>query len=364
MLRNLTKYDLANEASIVRKQLKQDPNPVVEARNLLSDAVLAHVLLALSDAGFYEYVSHNPSLSRSRIIEELAVNPVVFNALFDHILGARLIKKEGSDYVLTEKGKRMFNVYTRGVLNIYLGGYAEIFYRLSDMLADRLQINDPALERSAHHAAAGTAFATCTFTIPDVYAQLEDQNVHCLMDLGCGTGDFLIQYLRLHPTVKGIGVDMSPEAIEQAKFNADHFGLSERLSFYVSEVGTQALVVPEAELAEVDMVTSMYMMHEFGRDGEAQVINVLQALAQQLPQRKLLLLEVEECDPEVFARGAAPKHFGRLDYLLIHVLSGQGLPRTQQGWHAIFTEAKCDIVQAGIKTGGSYIYIVNFPGKP
>jgi hypothetical protein len=111
-------------------------------------------------------------------------------------------------------------------------------------------------------------------------------------------------------------------------------------------------------LERVDMVTSMYMLHEFGRHGRGAIVEVIRSLKQQLPGRLLLALEVEACEPVEFARQDPPApHNGRLDYRLIHALSGQGLPRSQADWHGIFADAGCSMVEPGIPTGGSLIYI-------
>ena len=56
-------YDLRQEGSIVREQLKSSPNPVIEARQRVSHTILSHILLGLSDAGFYEYVAGRSEFS-------------------------------------------------------------------------------------------------------------------------------------------------------------------------------------------------------------------------------------------------------------------------------------------------------------
>ncbi|HEU5322667.1 MAG TPA: class I SAM-dependent methyltransferase, partial [Methylomirabilota bacterium] len=172
------------------------------------------------------------------------------------------------------------------------------------------------------------------------------------------TGDFLIQLALRDEKARGIGVDVSADALAEARPRAEAFGVGERLEFHEAAVGPRPLGVPRAVLDRVEVVTAMYMLHEFGRDGRDAVVDVIRALRRQLPGRLLLALEVEACDPVEFARQDPPApHHGRLDYRLIHALSGQGLPRSQADWHGIFTEAGCRIVEPGIPTGGSLIYV-------
>lgn len=354
-------YDLREEGRKVQQQLRGPVNPVVEARHIMSQTILAHVLLSLSDAGFYEFVAEKSTFSTEQAVDALRLDQFTARALMEYLVGCGALKaldEAGNSLALTEKGQRYFNVYTRGVMNVYLGGYSAILHRLSDVLTRKLDLNSPLLHRSTKHAAAGTAYSTCVFTIPDVFAAMSDNRAKVCLDLGCGTGDFLIQYVLRNPESYGVGVDLSGDALEQARRSAQAFGVSDRLEFHEAAVGPHALAVPPSVLERVDMVTSMYMLHEFGRNGRNAIVDVIRSLKEQLPGRKLLALEVEACDPIGFAQQTPPPaHFGRLDYRLIHQLSGQGLPRGQEDWHAIFRDAGCEMLEKGIPTGGSLIYI-------
>ncbi len=353
-------YDLRDEGKRVMRQMHEGPNPVVEARDMLSQAVLAHVLLGLSDAGFYEYIATRSEFSIADATEALDLDSFTFEALTEYLLGWGALRRRDEEHlVLTPKGERLFNVYTRGVLNVYLGGYGAVLKSLGPVLKKQQQLSDPALARSTWHAAAGTAHATCSFTIPDVFEVMRGQGGKVCLDLGCGTGDFLLQWVLQDPQLRGVGVDMSAEALAQARETALRWGVADRLEFHQARVGPDPLDVPPQALRDVDVVSSMYMLHELGRDGRDAIVQVIRALKSQLPGRRLLMLEVVACDPEAFAaQDPAPAHRGRLDYRLIHQLSGQGLPRSQQDWHDIVRDAGCEIVNPGVATGGSLIYLV------
>lgn len=354
-------YDLQEEGHRVRAQMKTVPDPIAEARHIMSQTILGHVLLALSDTGFFEYVAGRTSFSIAEAVSTLKLNEFTFRSLVEYLTGCGALTMahiEADHVQLTGKGERYFNVYTRGVVNVYLGGYSAVLQKLGGLLDGSLHLHDKALARSTRHAAAGTAYSTCTFTIPDVFAAMDDKQAKVCLDLGCGTGDFLIQYALRNPEARGIGVDMSPDALRQARENAKAFGVADRVAFHEAAIGPGPLKVPSGTLDEVDMVTSMYMLHEFGRDGRQAIVDVVAALKRQLPGRKLLALEVEACDPVAFATQKPPAaHYGRLDYRLIHQLSAQGLPREPESWHQIFADAGCRMVESGIPTGGSLIYI-------
>ena len=52
-----------------------------------------------------------------------------------------------------------------------------------------------------------------------------------LLDLGVGSGAILLSLLSELPHATGVGVDISPQAIEIAKENAAHLGLASRVEF-------------------------------------------------------------------------------------------------------------------------------------
>jgi SAM-dependent methyltransferase len=342
------------------QQMKDGPNPVVVARHMMSQAILAHVLLGLSDAGFYEHVAGRDEFSMDEAVRSLDLDRFAFEGLLEYLLGCGVLVRRGGDvFGVTPKGERLFNVYTRGVLSVYLGGYNAVLQSLGEVLSKRLPLDAASLRRSTRHAAAGTAYSTCAFTVPDVFSAMRDMGGKVCLDLGCGTGDFLLQWVLQRPDARGVGVDLSADALRQARDTAERWGVADRLEFHEARVGPGPLAVPPGALDEVDLVTSMYMLHEFGRDGRQSIVDVVRALRAQLPGRRLLVLEVEACDPEeLAAQVPAAPHLGRLDYRLIHQLSGQGLPRSRADWHGIFRDAGCSIVEPGRPTGGSLIYIV------
>ncbi len=349
-------YDILKEAAIVREQQQGPVDPIVEARNMISQSILTNVLLALSDCGFYEYLREKGRFKVSEAAKALDADETTMEHLMNYLTGCGAFEVQGDEFIPTEKGQRYFNAYTRGVLNIYPGAYKRVLTDLTDILAKKRPLDDPYFDRSTRHAAAGTAYATCAFTIPKVLDTLQNHGVECVLDLGCGTGDFLMQLLRLNPEISGVGVDMSKEALSQANGNSKNFELENRLSFYQAEVGAEDLPLSAEEVEKVDFITAMYMLHEFGRDGRDAIIKVIKSLQAQFKGKNLLAIEVEDFD--AFNPGGAPlKHFGRLDYRLIHYLSRQGLPRTQDDWHGIFKESGCKIIEPGVRAGGSFIYI-------
>ncbi len=69
-----------------------------------------------------------------------------------------------------------------------------------------------------------------------VLRQLPNRTAHYrILDLGTGTGCILLALLHELPNATGVGVDLAPEAVQQATENAAALGLGTRTTFIVSD---------------------------------------------------------------------------------------------------------------------------------
>ncbi|UJW30481.1 methyltransferase domain-containing protein [Saccharothrix sp. AJ9571] len=81
-----------------------------------------------------------------------------------------------------------------------------------------------------------------------------------VVDLGCGSGERLMQILDRHPGATGIGVDLAGPALEVAVAETKERGLSDRLTFVE---GDAREITYRDEFADVDLLTCFMMGHDF-----------------------------------------------------------------------------------------------------
>lgn len=321
--------------------------PNAEELALSSSFVYGQVLHSLWDSGFYEYVRQHPRFVPSALVAELGFDAATFEWLMYYLIGRGVVRPaEGSaatayskdmELELTEKGQRVHNTIARGLLNLYVGGYQALLAQLGPLLRKEISLDDSRLDRSARHAAAGTEDMTCVRVVPQVIDLLKELGVRAILDLGCGTGGFLIQWARITGG-GGAGVDMSADALGAARKNAADFDVASRLSFHLGEIGRDALPLSDDVVRSVDALTAMFMLHEFGRGGDAEIVRVLAALKAQFSGKLLCALEMQPVD--VYAlNGRPPPAMDALDYHFIHPLSRQGEPRPKTAWEGIYEQA-------------------------
>ncbi len=87
-----------------------------------------------------------------------------------------------------------------------------------------------------------------------------DFDVRLVADLGCGSGDRILQILRRHPGARAMGIDTAPPALTVAATRMREAGLGHRAAFLEADVQTVESI---PEFAEVDLLTCFLMAHEF-----------------------------------------------------------------------------------------------------
>ncbi|KAM7183103.1 S-adenosyl-L-methionine-dependent methyltransferase [Rhypophila sp. PSN 637] len=87
-----------------------------------------------------------------------------------------------------------------------------------------------------------------------------DYQVHSVVDLGCGSGEKLMQILERYPGAKAIDIDITKPAVEFATAESVRRGLSHRLTF---SQGDACALKHRDEFSEVDLLTSFLMGHDF-----------------------------------------------------------------------------------------------------
>jgi SAM-dependent methyltransferase len=329
-------YDLGVEAEHTRRVMRSP----AEFREIISEIILGQTLFALWDSGFYEYVRASERFGFEDAVEALHFEPMVFHTLLEYLVGRGHLTREGGTFACTEKGIRTTNAFARGLLHVYLGGYGAILNNLGPLLRKELTIHDPSLDRAGGHVARGTELVMCSVVVPAVLGALRERGVRCVLDVGCGTGGFLIGALESGQLSSGIGLDNNAAAVRGARESAAAAGVADRMTIIEAELGPE-LQFPLERASEIDAVTAMFILHEFGREGREAIAAVVAGLRAHFRGRLLVMLEVIPGDPDEMGR-TPPTDFNLLNYGFIHPLSRQGSPRPPDDWNAIFRSVGCE----------------------
>ncbi|WP_234327136.1 class I SAM-dependent methyltransferase [Streptomyces sp. NRRL WC-3742] len=157
-----------------------------------------------------------------------------------------------------------------------------------------------------------------------------DFDVRVVADLGCGSGERLLQVLRRHPRARALGIDIARPALDFAQAAADAEGLGDRVEFVHADVLDMA---PRPEFAEVDVLTCFMMGHDFWPRERCGA--TLRRLGTLFPRARRLLIGdatrsegLEDAELPVFTLG----------FELAHDLMGTFIP-TRGDWESVFGES-------------------------
>lgn len=176
----------------------------------------------------------------------------------------------------------------KGYLVWLAGGYGETLRRLDAFLLGEKRYGvDQA--RDGRWVAGGAALLGSRDVVPQAMRLLEEVAFDRALDLGCGNARFLLSVCKKFGC-SGVGVDISPEACDEATKAVERVGLDER----VRVLRGDATDLDEIPLvAETQLVVTFFLLHEISSDSRSALVEYLSELASRLPAgARLLVAEV------------------------------------------------------------------------
>jgi SAM-dependent methyltransferase len=239
-----------------------------------------------------------------------------------------------------------------------IGGYSCLLHELVPALRGQKRYGRD-FERNGELLAIGSHFAG-RHVYPFVVAEMQQLNVRTVADLGCGTANVLLSLCDLDPKLKGVGIDISAGAIEEAGHRVQARGMADRIQLVVAD-----LRKPEEyakNLSQIEAFNAIMVFHEFLRDGEQAVIEMFQRMKQAFPGRYFFMGEFDSMSDEEYKTLPYPDRIPLLFYQYItHPLSLQGLPMAKARWLDLFKRAGIEVVK--VKDGMAFrlnIYVLRF----
>jgi SAM-dependent methyltransferase len=256
------------------------------------------------------------------------LDPALTRALLRFLTIRKVVEPEGDGYRLTPRGRLLAHEVPMGVLGFYREAYGPVVDKLAPLLRGELTYGKEVI-RDGEALGRHCSVLLHHFGTRTILEAFQRMNASCILDLGCGGGGFLVDACQQNPDLRGVGLDISAEAIAFArKWVADQ-GLSDRIDFVVGDAFR-----PEtwpAICQKADALFTVGTLHEQFRDGEQAVIELLNKYAGMLKNRMKGFLLGE---PELLYDQADA------DFFLVHAFTLQGLPRRKEDWLTLFPKTK------------------------
>ena len=289
----------------------------------------SYVMIIFLKNGIIADIENQKGIDPQTYSKNRGFDSEVFQSLCDYLYSLRILDRQDLKLILSKKGKRLSRLSV-GLFD-FLYAYSPVFHNL-DALLNKQETYGIGIVRHADYVAKGSTAITRYLPFPAAKRLLHKHGYQSLLDLGCGDGAFLFYVCQDGCT--GLGVDLAEQAIASARRHALETGQGKRLKFEVADI-FQLEDIRHKALLPVQVISLMFVLHEFLYGGDHKVRALLQAIRDTFPNSDLLVCELNECTPEYLRQRST----AICEHHLYHRLSHQGFATTDQ-WLKIFSE--CD----------------------
>ena len=248
-------FDLIRKTrfSQLMKIKKFHDSTLTYARNFMA----SYCICALFNIGFFNELSESKIIDLDLFLKRRNINDKILTAICDYLFVLRILNKTGRRYSLGPKGKTLIK-YSRGTFD-FIYAYAPLFENIDALLKNEKKYNVDVFRRGKFVAKA-TAEVSQFIPIPIVKDIIKRYNFKSILDLGCGSAEFLLQLCESND-LNGHGIDVSKEAISYAESLINEKSLSHRVQVKVGDIFDieQLKSIPQ----NIDVITSMFVLHEF-----------------------------------------------------------------------------------------------------
>lgn len=312
------------------------------AQSIRNGYIRAFIILALHETGVFEALRRRGGRTAQELAAECDVDAHLLEGTLNFLAHAdRVIEKRDGRFSLGERGDWVFADQVLAMSYGAVGGYASLLYNMVDTLKGRKRYGVDFV-RPGDLIAKGSYY-TGKSNYPWVVSQFQQLGARVVADLGCGSGDVVIAFCKLDPSLHGVGIDIAPAALEEARRRADAAGVADRIRWMLGDVQRPATWA--ASVPDVQAFNAIMVIHEFLRDGEDAVVEMFRRMKEAFPGRHFLMGEFDRISDDEYEQMPYPDRIHPLFYQeIIHPHTWQGLPITKEAWLRIFELAGTEVV--------------------
>lgn len=312
------------------------------AQSIRNGYARAFLLFALHETGVFEALRRGGPKTTGELANECGLNAYLLDGVLNFLaFSDRILVKQGNRFQLTKRGEWVFADQVLAMSFGAVGAYACLLSELVPALRNTKRYGVD-FERRGDLLARGSYY-TGKANYPWVVAELVRRGVRTVADLGCGSGETLIAFCRINPELRGVGIDISRGALEEARRRVEEAGLSDRIMLIEGDFTRPETFAKQVQ--HVEAFNGIMAFHEFLRDGEEPVIELFRGLKGHFPGRYVFVGEFNRLSDEEFQAMPFPDRIHPLFYqYIIHPLTWQGLPTTKAHWLSIFERAGLEVV--------------------
>lgn len=299
-------------------------------------------LATLEEVGVLDLLRKTPDgLSADELAFQLSLEKKLLEPVCDFAtLNSSIIERKHDKYILNQIPKRLQNRIA------FLLAYEPVFSNLARLLKKEFTYGKDISRNGKYLQNSSALYNEAAWQT--VLEFVNKKNYKFIIDLGCGSGEFLIEAAKKLPHIKAIGIDIDGETVQVAQTHATISGLTDRVSIIKGDARKPEFTLQaykkETGPSEICFV-GITLWHEFLTDDETFLCDLLQKYGQLFPGSGFVAVEYDGLSYDELARLPQPDRTYASIYQLVHPLTNQGMPKPRVFWQALFKKAGIELFE-------------------
>lgn len=304
----------------------------------------AFILFALHETGVFELLRKGKPMTSSEIARKCKLHPKILDAVLNFLYHAdKVLTKENNKFSLSKYGEWLFTDKVLAMSFGLVGAAGCLYYELVPCLRGEKKYGIDFVRKG--DLLAKGSYYTSAQNYPWIIEEMKKLGTKVIADLGCGSAKILVDFCKMDPSIKGVGVDISPEALKEARQNIKKEHLLKRIKLVEAD-----LTKPHAyrsKLKEVDAFNAIMVMHDFLREGDEYLIGLLKDFKKNFPGRYFFIGELNPLSDEEYKKIPRQDRIHLLcnQYITHPVTAGKELLMNKQKWLNLFKRAGIEVVK-------------------
>jgi ubiquinone/menaquinone biosynthesis C-methylase UbiE len=284
---------------------------------------------ALFNVGFFEEMCKNGKVNVDSFTETKNLDNNILTAICDSLVALSILKKQSSDYMLDSKGRILVDVASGWFVGAY--GYEEVFHYLEALLRKEKTYGKD-IYRRPDFVCRGSGDIERLIYFPLAIDMIACDGFKNVLDLGCGDGTFLRNMCESNNELRGYGIDIAEEAIEEGKEKLKTANLQDRIQLFALDI-SKIETIPDP-LEDIDVGITFFVLHELLFTSKDRVLKLLGSFRRMFPDVPLIVFEAIRATPDEMHE----KPGMAVQYLLQHEITHQKLVYREE-WKELFKTA-------------------------
>lgn len=332
------------------KKIKKDPGEWLGkdlkswSQSIRNGYVRAFILFALHATGVFELLRKGKPMTSFQIAKILKLHPQILDGILNFLYHAdKVLVKKNNKFSLSKYGDWLFTDTVLTMSFGLVGAASCLYYELVPCLKKEKKYGVD-FERRGDLVAKGSYY-TSVQNYPWIIKEMNKLGVKVVADLGCGSAKILVDFCKLDPNIKGVGIDISAQALKEARKNIKKERLLKRIKLVEADLAKPHTY--RSKLKEVDAFNAIMVFHDFLRDGDKFLIKLLKDFKKNFPGRYFFIGELNPLSDKEYQSLPYPDRIHMLcnQYITHQITAGKRLLMTKKQWLNIFQKAGLEVVK-------------------